>query len=271
MKYGWVQNSTTTANSGYTWARVAYCEGTVGYDTITMTLLATSGYAGAGLFSVFYRNSSTGKACDNIGFEQIFTNKPTKLANAYFKFVAVYTDSGVRYEIWHNTLARWSSTQFTCLSEQAYAGVNTNRWIFEKHDATTFQTAPPIGNKDATYYNNGVVSTATTLTDSGWQEPTTLPSGVKSSSIRYRKQGKIVSVTGYVQFSEAQTTITILTLPTGYRPPAKIQQFNAADSSAQASFLTKIDTDGKVGFFGKTQGFFTTATEYYIHCTFFVD
>lgn len=114
------------------------------------------------------------------------------------------------------------------------------------------------------------VNSAKTLADSGWQKPT-FPSSVKSSSIRYRKQGKIVSVTGYVQFSTAQTTITVFTLPTGYRPPAKIQQFNAVDSSAQASFLTKIDTDGKVGFFGKTQGFFTTATEYYMHCTFFVD
>lgn len=114
------------------------------------------------------------------------------------------------------------------------------------------------------------VNSAKTLVDSGWQKPT-FPSGVKSSSIRYRKQGKIVSVTGYVQFSTAQTTITVFTLPTGYRPPAKIQQFNAVDRSAQASFLTKIDTDGKVGFFGKTQGFFTTATEYYMHCTFFVD
>lgn len=114
------------------------------------------------------------------------------------------------------------------------------------------------------------VNSAKTLVDSGWKKPT-FASGVKSSTIRYRKQGKIVSVTGYVQFSTAQTTITVFTLPTGYRPPAKIQQFNAVDSSAQASFLTKIDTDGKVGFFGKTQGFFTTATEYYMHCTFFVD
>lgn len=162
MKYGYVQNSTTTANSGYTWARVAYCEDTVGYDTITMTLLATSGYDGVGLFSVFYRNSSTGKACDNIGIGQIFTNKPSTLSIDFFKFIAVYTDKGVRYELWHNTISRWTSRQFTCLAEQAYAGANTNRWIFEKHDATTFQTAPPTGNKEATYYNNGVVNTATT-------------------------------------------------------------------------------------------------------------
>ena len=197
MKYGYVQNSTTTAGSGYTWARVAYCEDTVGYDTITMTLLATSGHDGAGLFSVSYRNSSTGKACDWIRFEQIFTNKPTGLANAYFKFVAVYTDSGVRYEIWHNTQVRWSSTQFTCLAEQAHAGSNTNRWIFEKHDATTFQTAPPTGNKEATYYNNGVVNTATTLTDSGWVAMT-VEGYAKSGTVKYRTYGKQITITGSV-------------------------------------------------------------------------
>ena len=162
MTYGYAKNSTASANSGYTWARVAYCETAVGYDTITMTLLVTSGYAGAGLFSVFYRNSSTGKACDNIGFEQIFTNKPTKIANDYFKFIAVYTDSGVRYEIWYNIQTRWSSAQFTCLAEQAHSGVSTNKWKFEKRNGNTFVTAPATGNKEATYYNNGVISNATT-------------------------------------------------------------------------------------------------------------
>lgn len=114
------------------------------------------------------------------------------------------------------------------------------------------------------------VNSAKTLIDSGWQKPT-FASGVKSSSIRYRKQGKIISVTGCVQFSATQTTITLFTLPTGYRPPAKIQLVNAVDSSAQQAFLIKIDTDGKVGFFGKTRDFFATSFEYYMHCTFFVD
>lgn len=159
---------------------------------------------------------------------------------------------------------------------------NGNYAIYGKYKSWTYQhliqSEEPEGTgADTAYYDHAFLTStvakateATTLTDSGWQKPT-FPSGVKSSSIRYRKQGKIVSVTGYVQFSAEQTTITVFTLPTGYRPPAKIQQFNAVDSSAQASFLTKIDTDGKVGFFGKTRGFFTTATEYYMHCTFFVD
>lgn len=79
------------------------------------------------------------------------------------------------------------------------------------------------------------ITKAATLTDSGWIIPT-FPSGIKNSTIRYRKQGKIVSVSGYVTFSEATSAKVVLTLPEGYRPPAKIQQFNAADGSAQASF-----------------------------------
>lgn len=117
---------------------------------------------------------------------------------------------------------------------------------------------------------DGTAKKAETLTDSGWIIPT-FPSGIKRSSIRYRKQGKIVSVSGYVTFSEAASAKVVLTLPEGYRPPAKVEQFCAVDSSSQASFLTTIDTDGKVSFVGKTQGFFTTEIEYYMHCTFFVD
>ena len=117
---------------------------------------------------------------------------------------------------------------------------------------------------------DGTAKKAETLTDSGWIIPT-FPSGIKSSTIRYRKQGKIVSVSGYVTFSEAASAKVVLTLPEGYRPPAKVKQFCAVDSSSQASFLTTIDTDGKVSFVGKTQGFFTTEIEYYMHCTFFVD
>ena len=117
---------------------------------------------------------------------------------------------------------------------------------------------------------DGTAKKAETLTDSGWIIPT-FPSGIKRSSIRYRKQGKIVSVSGYVTFSEAASAKVVLTLPEGYRPPAKVKQFCAVDSSSQASFLTTIDTDGKVSFVGKTHGFFTTEIEYYMHCTFFVD
>ena len=156
---------------------------------------------------------------------------------------------------------------------------NGNYAVYGKYKSWTpqplIQSDEPEGTgADTAYYDQAfltsTVAAAQTLVDSGWQVPT-FPSGISQSSIRYRKQGKIVSVTGYVKFSASMAAKTVLTLPEGYRPPKKIQQFNAVDSSSQASFLTVIDTDGSVRFSGKTQGFFDMTSEYHIHCTFFVD
>lgn len=243
------------------------------------TLVSSGNFANA-VIRVWSGDGANGRANQNSSFEvQIkdgwqSTESATKACG-----VTVYriSCSSVKVKVIptaHDTYTVWVYLPWTYW--------NGNFSVYGKYKSWTsqqlIQSDEPEGTgADTAYYDHAFITStvakateATTLTDSGWQKPT-FPSGVKSSSIRYRKQGKIVSVTGYVQFSAAQTTITVLTLPTGYRPPTKIQQFNAVDSSAQASFLTKIDTDGKVGFFGKTQGFFTTATEYYIHCTFFVD
>ena len=110
---------------------------------------------------------------------------------------------------------------------------------------------------------------ATTLTDSGWTVPI-FPSGIKESSIRYRKQGKIVTVTGYVRFSTAVSSKTVTTLPAGYRPPSKIKTCNVVDGATEVYTVT-IGSDGSILFSGIRQGFFTAGTDYYMHCTFFVD
>lgn len=197
MKFGYITNWDDTANNGYVWARAGYCVSGTGYDTITLTLLVMHGYAGAGLFSLFFRNSSDGKSCDNIGVEQIFTNKPNYISNNQIKFVAVYTGTEVRYELWYKITSRWSALQFVCLGEQRYAGANSISWVFEKRSGSTFQKEPTAGNKEATYYNNGVVATATTLTDSGWVAMT-LGSYAASGTVQYRTYGKQITITGKI-------------------------------------------------------------------------
>ena len=223
-----------------------------------------------GIFDIDFRNNANCDGFDYFNVKQIITNFPERVSINDIKAIAKSTSDGMQYEIWYNIGGIYGTRQFTCLSEQRYNGANSNEWKFETHTAAEFEASPPTDGTEATYSNCGVVSTAETLTDSGWIIPT-FPSGIKSSTIRYRKQGKIVSVSGYVIFSEAASAKVVLTLPEGYRPPAKVQQFCAVDSSSQASFLTTIDTDGKVSFVGKTQGFFNTTSSYYIHCTFFVD
>ena len=270
LKFGYIYNGTSTATSGKTWARVAYCVVPKGYTTITMAMLITSGNSGVGIFDIDFRTNANCDGFDYFNVKQIITNFPERVSIDSIKAFAKSTNGGMQYEIWYNIGSIYGTRQFTCLSEQRYNGANSNEWKFENHTAADFEASPPTDGTEATYSNCGVVSTAETLTDSGWIIPT-FPSGIKSSTIRYRKQGKIVSVSGYVIFSEAASAKVVLTLPEGYRPPAKVQQFCAVGSSSQASFLTTIDTDGKVSFVGKTQGFFDTTSSYYIHCTFFVD
>ena len=270
LKFGYIYNGTSTATSGKTWARVAYCVVPKGYTTITMAMLVTCGNSGVGLFDIDFRSNANNDGFEYFNVRQIITNFPEKVSINNMKAFAKSTSDGMQCEIWYDIKSIYGTLQFACLSEQRYNGANSNEWKFETHTAADFEASPPTDGTEATYSSCGVVSTAETLTDSGWIIPT-FPSGIKSSTIRYRKQGKIVSVSGYVIFSEAASAKVVLTLPEGYRPPAKVKQFCAVDSSSQASFLTTIDTDGKVSFVGKTQGFFDNTSSYYIHCTFFVD
>lgn len=212
MKFGYITNADATANDGYLWARAGYCVSGTGYDTITLTLLVMNGYAGAGLFSLFFRNSSDGKSCDNIGVEQICTNKPSYISNDQIKFIAVYTGTEVRYELWYKITSRWSALQFICVGEQRYAGANSNSWVFEKRTGSTFQKGPASGNKEATYSNNGVVATATTLTDSGWSSVTTYvvdKSKFNNISTEFRRIGQIAWVKCSFTPNVAMTRITI--------------------------------------------------------------
>lgn len=158
---------------------------------------------------------------------------------------------------------------------------NGNYAVYGKYKSWTYQhliqSEEPEGTgADTAYYDQAFLTStvakateATTLTDSGWKVPT-FPSGIKESSIRYRKQGKIVTVTGYVRFSTAVSSKTVTTLPAGYRPPSKIKTCNVVDGATEVYTVT-IGTDGSILFSGIRQGFFTAGTDYYMHCTFFVD
>ena len=276
LRSGFYVNAATNATTGHVWFRMATCKISGAYETVNTTFLITNGMVGHALLSCGVRNDGTGKVVESCSLNFSARNGSTAIPSGMFRVVAINGSTGVTYELWGQITARWQGVRYTVLDERNISGGKYNSWKLENHSDADAKTAPTNGD----YFSNSVdisacataakATEATTLTDSGWIIPT-FPSGIKNSTIRYRKQGKIVSVSGYVIFSESASAKVVLTLPEGYRPPAKIQQFNAVDSSAQASFLTTIDTNGKVSFVGKTQGFFDTKSSYYIHCTFFVD
>ena len=269
LRHGWCVNSTEDANSGYRWFRVGTLTASkVGYDAETLYLHVCEGYGKYGVLCTYMRIDSTGVGVQTMRLSWLCRGLSD--SRSQFKLVAIESSNGVKFELWCFTPRRWEQVSYYVIADLKLTRGLSNRWVLETHGDADAKNATTEGTKSVTDEDLSYANTANNLTDSGWIIPA-FPSGIKSSTIRYRKQGKIVSVSGYVTFSEAASAKVVLTLPEGYRPPAKVKQFCAVDSSSQASFLTTIDTDGKVSFVGKTQGFFTTEIEYYMHCTFFVD
>ena len=269
LKFGYIHNSTSTATAGKTWTRVAYCVVPKGYTTITMAMLVTSGNSGVALFDIDFRSNANNDGFDYFNVKQIITNFPERVSINDMKAFAKSTSDGMQYEIWYNIKSIYGTRQFTCLAEQRYGGANSNEWKFETHTAADFEASPPTDGTEATYSSCGVVSTAETLTDSGWIVPDPVCK-YKTSSIKYRKYGQCVTMTGGIQLSQAYTDAKIFQLPEDCRPPTEIITIGSTYTSPYDYFPAKISVDGYVTFLGKTENFFNTSNSYVIHDTFFV-
>lgn len=223
LKFGYIYNGTSTATAGNTWARVAYCVAPIGYTTITMAMLVTCGNSGVGLFDINFRSNANNDGFEYFNVKQIITNFPEKISINDIKAFAKRTSDGMQYEIWYNIKAIYGTRQFTCLAEQLYAGGNSNEWKFENHTSADFKASPPTDGTEATYKNCGVVSTAETLTDSGWIDTTRNISFTDISTVKCRKYGQLVEVRGEVTLSRTHDSPTVCTLPAGYCPATIVQ------------------------------------------------
>ena len=266
LKFGYIYNGTSTATAGKTWARVAYCVVPKGYTTITMAMLVTSGNSGVGIFDIAFRNNANCDGFEYFIIKQVITNFPERVSINNIKAFAKSTSDGMLYEIWYNVKSIYGTRQFTCLAEQRYNGTNSNEWKFEKHTATDFESSPPTDGTEATYSSCGMVSTAETLTDSGWVATTRNTTFTATSTVKCRKYGQLVEMRGDVTFNSTYGSPTVCTLPAGYRPAAVVQTCGYTPSGK--IFGIKVDTAGVVSFSSDAAGTFVKSTTYRIDLTY---
>lgn len=206
LRSGFYVNTAANATSGYTWFRMATCKISGGYESVNTTFLITNGAAYHALLTCGIRNNGTGKEVESCTL-WLSARNAIGIPSKMFRVVAINGENGVTYELWGKISERWQGVRYTVLDERNISGGKYNRWILESHLDADAKTAPTTGSYYVDSSDISVCATAakaneaTTLTDSGWIIPT-FPSGIKSSTIRYRKQGKIVSVSGYVIFQK---------------------------------------------------------------------
>lgn len=266
LKFGYIYNGTSTATAEKTWARVAYCVVPKGYTTITMAMLVTCGNSGVGLFDIAFRNNVNCDGFEYFVIKQIITNFPEKVSINDIKAFAKSTSDGMQYEIWYNIKAIYGTRQFTCLAEQLYGGENSNEWKFENHTSADFKASPPTDGTEATYKNCGVVSTAETLTDSGWVATTRSTTFTTTSTVKCRKYGQLVEVRGEVTFNSTYGSPTVCTLPAGYRPATVVQACGITPSGKQ--YMIKADTSGVISFGSDSGSTFVNGTTYRVDLTY---
>lgn len=117
---------------------------------------------------------------------------------------------------------------------------------------------------------DGTAKTAETLTDSGWTIPDPI-CNKKTTSIKYKKYGNIVEISGSITFSQTYTDAEIFQLPEDCRPHSNIIVLGSSFVTPCDYFQVKVSNDGYVTFLGKTDNFFNTMTNYSMHATFLVD
>ena len=295
MRSAYCHNDDATFSNGYVWFKIGTATLSGGYATVTTTFLGICGYGKHALYTARIRLTSAGNAVDSIAFSE--SGRTGVMPTGLFRIVAINGEKNVTFELWAKGGSRWEGTRVVILNEMRLDGSNqSNFWGLTSSGNADAKTAPTTGNMHVDSSDSSVCATAakateaTTLTDSGWVATTRSTTFTATSTVKCRKYGQLVEVRGEVTFNSTYGSPTVCTLPAGYRPATVVQACGITPSGKQ--YMIKADTSGVISFgsdsgstfvkgttyrvdltylLGQKKIIFTTGTDYYMHCTFFVD
>jgi len=196
MRYGWCVNNAANANSGYRWFRIGTMTASKnGYDTETLYMHICNGNNIYGVIGVYTRTDSTGTGIENMKVSWLVRDSSPH--HAQFKLVGIASSTGVKFELWCYTSARWHQTAYYVIADLVLTGGLSNRWVLEKHGDSDAKNATTVGTKSVTDVDLSYAARADTLTDSGWVAMT-VEGHAKSGTVKYRTYGKQITITGSV-------------------------------------------------------------------------
>lgn len=214
MRYGWCVNSAANANSGYRWFRIGTMTASKnGYDTETLYMHICNGNNIYGVIGVYTRTDSIGTGIENMRVSWLVRDSSPH--HAQFKLVGIASSTGVKFELWCYTSARWYQTAYYVIADLVLTGGLSNRWVLETHGDGDAKNATTVGTTSVTDVDLSYAAKAKeadTLTDSGWVDVSNFKADISSFSqitTSFRKYGDIVFIRGRVQPKSNMTSISL--------------------------------------------------------------
>lgn len=269
MRSAYCTSGNASFSDGYIWFKIGTATLSGAAATVTTTFLGACGYGKHALYTCRVRLTSTGNAVESMSFFE--SGRTGNMPTGIFRVVGINGKKSATFELWAKIPSRWEGVNVVILNEMQLNGaIKPNFWVLTSRGYADAQQAPTSGDMYTDSTDNSICAKAETLTGSGWIVPDPICE-MKTTSIKYKKYGNIVEISGSITFSQTYTDAKIFQLPEDCRPHSDIIVLGSSFITPCDYFQVKISNDGYVTYLGKTTNFFNTMTDYSMHVTFLVD
>ncbi len=268
LRTAFCRNSATSFSDGYVWFKIGTATLNGAYTTVCTTFVGTVGYGAHALYTCRIRNGADGNV-ENVYFRE--SGRCGTMPTGLFQIVAINGTSGTSLELWAKARSRYEGTKVLILEEYLLEGTDQdNFWSLTSKNNTGAATAPTSGDINVNSSDRSLCYSADILTETAWTAvPTTGGAATSTNTLKYKKSGNTVHITGSIRFSSVWTAPVCGTLPAGYRP-ATAKWFAGWSNDVHASYGIRVDMGGIITLYAPStaSNWFVPSASYNIDVSF---